>query len=128
MLQVYQLLFLCPKIGKPGCFSPKKATRVGLFFFFLKKGPTDSRLNSAMRVVVFAFDHIYKVVDSTTATATASSKRNRQASTKKQHVLLLIREVCFRIDSYFTSSAAQHCIVYYTKQTKQTQQASDRYR
>ena len=29
MLQVYQVLFLCPKKGKPGSFSPKKATRVG---------------------------------------------------------------------------------------------------
>ena len=44
--------------------------------------------------------------------------RHRQASTKKQHV---------RIDSYFTSSAAQHCIAYYTKQTKQTHKPRDYY-
>ena len=34
---------------------------------------------------------------------------------------------CFRINSYLTSSAAQYCIAYYTKQTKQTHKPRDYY-
>ena len=51
------------------------------------------------------------------------SNRHRQSQSaymdEKQHVSCGV-VVCFRIDSYFSSSAAQHCIAYYTKQTKQT--------
>ena len=118
MLQVYQVLFLCPKLGKPGSFSPKKAMRVGT-----------SLPKLAMRVLFIWYQRtifiIYKwwwFQASTKATATSNRHRHRhrhrQASTKKQHVLL-IREVCFRIDSYFTSSAAQHCILR-SKQSKHT--------
>ena len=57
-----------------------------------------------------------------TTTASATSKSNRQASTKKQDVPCGV--VCFRIDSYFISSAAQRSTVLRTTRSKQSNKAN----